>query len=75
MSESCFDPNEAIRFWQRMREAESFELTQFLSTHPSHRNRAQHMEQWLPEARDKFNGSECASTAGWVDEFRNRVSM
>ncbi|KAL9613326.1 MAG: hypothetical protein Q9167_002148 [Letrouitia subvulpina] len=35
MAQSCYDPEEAARFWTRMEKAEKYAPPQFLSTHPA----------------------------------------
>ena len=72
MSESCYDPHAAISFWDRMQKADQVGIPQFLSTHPSHTNRVTQMQKWLPEAEVKYQGSDCAVTAGWARDFQDR---
>lgn len=43
MALACFDPREAIEVWKRMEEAGGADIPQFMSTHPSNRNRIQHL--------------------------------
>lgn len=74
MSQACYDPHAAIGFWERMQKAGEDEPPQFLSTHPSHTNRVAHMQQWLPEAEDKFNASDCAVTGGFARDFRRKIA-
>lgn len=35
MSEACYDPTEAVSFWQRMEAAKGEEVPEWISTHPS----------------------------------------
>ena len=55
---ACYDPQAAQRVFMRMKQAESSNTAgqppEFLSTHPSHESRIQHMGEWLPETRDLF---------------------
>ena len=69
MAQACYDPDAAVRFWQRMAEEESAP-PQFLSTHPASKNRITQIQEWLPEAYDKRAKSECGSTIGWSDQFK-----
>lgn len=62
MARACYDPDEAVQFWERMERAAQFEPPQLLSTHPSSHNRVQKLQEWLPEARDQREMSECSST-------------
>lgn len=41
MAQACFDPKEAIEVWKRMEAASESDVPQFISTHPSHKNRIQ----------------------------------
>ena len=68
MARSCFDPEEAVKLWQRMEvhmRQQGLSVPQFLSTHPADRNRIAKMAQWLPEARQARDMSEC----GWATGF------
>ena len=52
MAKSCYDPDEAVKLWERMRvytQKQGRNIPQFLSTHPSDRNRVTEMATWLPE--------------------------
>ena len=46
MAQSCYDPDEAVRFWGRMQNLAEGQPPQFLSTHPSHQARQKHLEEW-----------------------------
>lgn len=48
---ACFDPNEAPRLWERMGKAAGGQKPpEFMSTHPSHSSRIQHLQSLMPEA-------------------------
>jgi hypothetical protein len=70
MARSCFDPNAAIGFWQRMGQAEKYAPPQFLSTHPSSHNREDSIRGWLPEATTTYDNSECGTTSAYAKEFK-----
>jgi predicted Zn-dependent protease len=58
MAEAGYDPRAAPEFWKRHGEAASGGGTpEFLSTHPSHEAREQHIREWLPEALQYFNAT------------------
>jgi predicted Zn-dependent protease len=58
MAEAGYDPRAAPEFWKRMAKAASGGGTpEFLSTHPSHEAREQHIREWLPEALQYFNAT------------------
>ncbi|KAG4304543.1 hypothetical protein PORY_001936 [Pneumocystis oryctolagi] len=59
MSEACYNPNEAPRLWKRMSLAEKTEPPKWLSTHPTHENRITKINQWIPEAYNKFTENDC----------------
>jgi len=63
MAHACFDPNAAIVFWQRMSRVQQPLSSDFFSTHPSHSKRISNIKNWLPEAEQIFENSEC------VDQF------
>ena len=58
MAKAGYDPNEAIKFWQRMASAASGSqggLSDFLSTHPSDEKRIKDLRDHLPEALQYYN--------------------
>jgi metalloendopeptidase OMA1, mitochondrial len=61
MSRAGYDPHAAIAFWQRMERAGGKSPPQFLSTHPSHGQREQQIEAWLPEAMRYYETATRAS--------------
>jgi len=55
MAASGYDPEEAIRFWERMEKHQnSSQIPQFLSTHPHHSSRITEMKKFLPKAKKHF---------------------
>ncbi|GAO50851.1 hypothetical protein G7K_4970-t1 [Saitoella complicata NRRL Y-17804] len=70
-AQACFNPQEAIPLWQRMEAAEAVGVPQFLSTHPTPKNRIQQMQEWMHEAEEKRANSNCTQQlGGWADQFR-----
>ncbi|KAJ2556751.1 metalloendopeptidase [Coemansia sp. RSA 1933] len=59
MAAACYDPRQAVGFWQRMRAEESQSPPQFLSTHPSSATRIDNIRKWMPDAMDKRIASSC----------------
>ena len=55
MARAGYDPQESIRFWQRMESTGSAQPPEFLSTHPSHGTRIQQLESWMPKALEEYN--------------------
>lgn len=56
MARAGYDPSEAVRFWERMKQAtgDSGEvglIESFLRTHPPTNERIEELKKWLPEAR------------------------
>jgi predicted Zn-dependent protease len=53
MTFAGYNPDEAVRFWQRMARAKAGggQVPEFLSDHPSDRQRMVAMEAWAPRAR------------------------
>ena len=54
MARAGYDPQEAIRFWQRMEQSNSNNPPEFLSTHPSHENRVAHLQALMPKALEEY---------------------
>ena len=69
MAESCYNPEAAIPFWERMKAAQQGAPPQFLSTHPSDYSRIKAITEWLPQALDKYQASECGFTSGYARKF------
>lgn len=49
-----YDPQEAVRVWQRMQQGNQGAPPEFLSTHPSHETRITRLEEKMPEALKIF---------------------
>ncbi len=61
MAKAGYDPNEAIKFWQRMAAASGGSqggLSDFLSTHPSDAKRVKDLQELLPEAMQYYKKSK-----------------
>lgn len=61
MAKAGYDPNEAIKFWQRMAAASGGSqggLSDFLSTHPSDAKRIKDLQELLPEAMQYYKKSK-----------------
>lgn len=69
MAEACYDPREAVAFWERMAKAEKVTTLEFLSTHPSTFNRIDHIKKWVPEALEKYNAKGCSMTSQFARDF------
>lgn len=69
MAQSCYNPEAAIPFWERMKDAEEAARPQFLSTHPSEYNRVKAINEWLPGAKDKFRQGGCGLTSSYALEI------
>jgi predicted Zn-dependent protease len=55
MARAGYDPQESIRFWERMEQRAEAQPPEFLSTHPSHGNRIQQLESWMPQALQEYS--------------------
>ncbi|KAI0474387.1 peptidase family M48-domain-containing protein [Xylaria cf. heliscus] len=73
MAEACYDPREALRFWERMKRIQQEEMPEWMSTHPSHDNRIQKIQGWLPQALDKLSESDCQGNARFANSFREAL--
>ena len=59
MAKAGYDPDEAIRFWERMRDYAKGKSKppEFLSTHPADDQRIENLKKYLPEARAYYQAS------------------
>jgi predicted Zn-dependent protease len=58
MAAAGFNPNESVRFWERMQKIASGSRTpEFLSTHPSHETRIRDLTNWIPQAMPLYQAS------------------
>jgi len=71
MSSACFDPNEALRFWERMQKIQEYEPPVFLNTHPSNKSRIKLIQEHLPEALQKREMGDCVTTMEYAQSFNN----
>ncbi|KAI9048389.1 hypothetical protein LZ554_007225 [Drepanopeziza brunnea f. sp. 'monogermtubi'] len=72
MAHSCYDPKEAIKFWERVEaSSKKHECPEWLSTHPSNSNRIAQITAWLPKAEEARRKSDCAFTLGYSEDFKN----
>ncbi|KAI6783534.1 putative Zn-dependent protease [Emericellopsis cladophorae] len=79
MAEACYDPRHSIGFWERMKVVQSqsrgYEVPEMLSTHPSDGSRIEKLTQWLPEAMEKWQASDCHGGQGAIArQFRDALS-
>lgn len=56
-AQAGYDPQEAVRLWERMESAGGGNQPEFLSTHPGHGTRIQDLEAAMPEALNLYNQS------------------
>ncbi|KAI9310272.1 peptidase family M48-domain-containing protein [Dichotomocladium elegans] len=72
MAQACFDPHEAVSMWKRMEKAGAGNIPQFMSTHPSHKNRMAFLEKEMPSALAKRAESDCTTELKqYADMFNN----
>jgi predicted Zn-dependent protease len=71
MAQACYDPHGAIAFWKRMSQATQGQAPpEFMSTHPAPESRVQKMMEWMPEAEQVREKSDCGATLGYAKEFQ-----
>ncbi|XP_035699454.1 metalloendopeptidase OMA1, mitochondrial-like [Branchiostoma floridae] len=61
-AKACFDVRESAAFWERMALQDDMDEKldlDWLSTHPTHDTRAQHLEQLLPQAIELRKSCQC----------------
>ncbi|KAH8671028.1 peptidase family M48 [Xylariales sp. PMI_506] len=73
MAEACYNPEEALRFWQRMEAQDHMQPPEWMSTHPSNHNRIEKIREWLPKAMEKRYESDCTGSANWADRFKRAL--
>ncbi|POS73863.1 peptidase family M48 [Diaporthe helianthi] len=77
MAEACYDPREAVTFWQRMdrmHQQSEVEVPEWASTHPSNQHRIERINGWLPKAMEKREASDCHGTQGFAEMFRRAMA-
>ncbi|KAI3395387.1 hypothetical protein diail_1378 [Diaporthe ilicicola] len=77
MAEACYDPREAVTFWQRMdrmHQQSDVEVPEWASTHPSNQHRIERITGWLPKAMEKREASDCHGTQGFAEMFRRAMA-
>ena len=60
MARAGYDPEESIRFWERMERSGENQSPEFLSTHPSHGHRIQQLQAWMPQALEEYRKAVAA---------------
>ena len=73
MAQGCYRPEAAMQFWTRMEKAGGAGPPQILSTHPSHHNREEKIREWLPQAMEKAEASDCAVTSQLATQFSSAI--
>jgi predicted Zn-dependent protease len=58
MARAGYDPQESIRFWQRMEQTGRGQPPEFLSTHPSHGTRIAQLQALMPKALEEYNRAQ-----------------
>lgn len=54
MARAGYDPEESIRFWERMEQAGGSAPPEFLSTHPGHGTRIAQLQALMPKALEEY---------------------
>ncbi len=54
MAMAGYNPEEAVRFWERMSQMGGTKMPAFLSTHPSHEDRIKQLKRLIPEVKAKY---------------------
>ena len=62
MARAGYDPQESIRFWQRMERSNQNSPPEFLSTHPSHGTRIQQLEALMPKALEEYRRASAGAS-------------
>jgi metalloendopeptidase OMA1, mitochondrial len=75
MARSCYDPQAAVSVWDRMEQVNKEEMPEWMSTHPSHVNRAAKITGWLTKAEDARDSSGCATTLDYQRQFKGAMGQ
>jgi metalloendopeptidase OMA1, mitochondrial len=62
-ADAGYDPQEAVRVWQRMQASGGQQPHEFLSTHPGHETRIKRLTEHMPEALALYNQANKAPVA------------
>jgi predicted Zn-dependent protease len=57
MARAGYDPREAVAFWGRMASGGGGQPPEFLSSHPSHATRIEHLQALMPRALEVWESS------------------
>ena len=74
MAKSCYDPEAAVKMWQRMeiaQKAAGQSVPEWFSTHPSNENRIKKLQEWLPKAEEARAETGCSSTIQYQQDFQH----
>ncbi|KAH3961634.1 hypothetical protein HBI56_175940 [Parastagonospora nodorum] len=74
MAQGCYNPEAAMKFWNRMEKLGQGGPPQILSTHPSNHNREEKIREWMPKALEKAQASECHMTSQYASQFSSAFS-
>ncbi|KFP79053.1 hypothetical protein N310_11397, partial [Acanthisitta chloris] len=78
-AKACVDVRASSVFWQQMELAETIhgqpKVPEWLSTHPSHKNRAEHLDRLIPEALKIRESCNCPSLSGPDPRLIFRLNM
>ena len=69
MAKACYNPEEAVNMWRRMERAGGANVPQFMSTHPSHKNRIAILE------KEVSLGINCVHPTRHPDQCENDAQM
>ena len=58
-----------------MEQAQKVKVPQFLSTHPSDRNRMQRINGWMDKALAKREEGDCGATAQFANDFQSLTGL
>jgi predicted Zn-dependent protease len=62
-ADAGYDPQEAVRVWQRMQQSSGGQPSEFLSTHPGHETRIKRLTEHMPEALALYQQANKAPVA------------
>lgn len=69
MAESCFDPEAALEFLKRVDTKLGNKVPRWTFTHPNLHDRIKAITELMPEAKRKYESSQCGSTSVYYQQF------
>jgi Zn-dependent protease with chaperone function len=70
VARACYDPEVATTVWRNMQQVDRQAPPEFFSTHPSHANRIERIQEWMPALRRVREEADCSTLRTHLGVFR-----